>query len=177
MSEQKYLLSEQYNIQVDVYIDEDGLTPVSKYIPDSRLSKEFLRLYFSGRIDKVWKDFLHDTYWVRTTSGDKIFLKRNEITASEIEAVMADKRGGRRKGTGPKSSTGGMSTQTMRIPSCMKNDLKCLIDIYVHWANDDMSDLPYKTDEKTRLTLIDYLTIILNEEKRKILENGLNKPE
>lgn len=51
----KFDLVEKYNIDVDVYLGMDGTTSVGK-LPDNRLTKEFLRLYFMGHITKVWKE-------------------------------------------------------------------------------------------------------------------------
>ncbi len=62
--ENKFELVEKYNIDVDVFIDEDGVTPVGK-LPDNHLTKEFLRLYFTGQITKVWKRWLSEC-WMQT---------------------------------------------------------------------------------------------------------------
>ena len=70
--ENKFELVEKYNIDVDVFIDEDGVTPVGK-LPDNHLTKEFLRLYFTGQITKVWKRWLSDIYYAMTSKGKEIF--------------------------------------------------------------------------------------------------------
>lgn len=44
----KFELVKKYNIDVDVFVDEDGVTPNGK-LPDNRLTKEFLRLYLQDR--------------------------------------------------------------------------------------------------------------------------------
>lgn len=71
----KFELVEKYNIDVDVFIDEDGVTPVGK-LPDNHLTKEFLRLYFTGQITKVWKRWLSDIYYAMTTKGEEISLPK-----------------------------------------------------------------------------------------------------
>lgn len=81
-----------------------------------------------------------------------------------------DKRGGRRPGAGPKSKIGGLHTKTMRVPSSMQEEIKCLIDVYAHWLCDDPLNLPYQTDEFKRLSVIKDMTIVLEEEKRRIIE-------
>ena len=58
----KFELVKKYNIDVDVFVDEDGVTPNGK-LPDNRLTKEFLRLYFTGQITKVWRKWLSDNYY------------------------------------------------------------------------------------------------------------------
>ena len=50
--ENKFELVEKYNIDVDVFIEENGVTPVGK-LPDNHLTKEFLRLYFTLVLLKV----------------------------------------------------------------------------------------------------------------------------
>lgn len=167
---EKYELSEKFGIDVNVYLDEEGEKPLGSGLPDSRLTKDFIRLYFSGKIEKVWKDWVGDRYWARTITGEKYFLKPTKITASEIEAIIADKRGGRRPGSGPKSKIGGMHTKTMRVPSSMQEEIKCLIDIYAHWLCDDPLNLPYQTDENKRLSVIKDIIYVLDEEKKHIME-------
>jgi hypothetical protein len=55
--ENKFELVEKYNIDVDVFIEENGVTPVGK-LPDNHLTKEFFRLvqiYFPYKlICVVW---------------------------------------------------------------------------------------------------------------------------
>lgn len=55
----KFELVEKNNI--DLYINKDGVSLAGK-LPDNRLTKEFLRLYFMGYIAKVWKEWLIDIY-------------------------------------------------------------------------------------------------------------------
>ena len=43
----KFELVEKYNIDVDIFVDKDGVTPARK-LPDNRLTKEFLCLCFYG---------------------------------------------------------------------------------------------------------------------------------
>lgn len=62
----KFELVKKYNIDVDVFVDEDGVTPNGK-LPDNRLTKEFLRLYFTGQITKVWRKWLSDNYYALTS--------------------------------------------------------------------------------------------------------------
>lgn len=113
--ENKFELVEKYNIDVDVFIEENGVTPVGK-LPDNHLTKEFLRLYFTGQITKVWKRWLSDIYYAMTTKGEEISLPKTNLTAWDIEKIINDKRGGKRAGAGPKLKTGYVTT-TLRIPS------------------------------------------------------------
>ena len=99
--ENKFELVEKYNIDVDVFIEENGVTPVGK-LPDNHLTKEFLRLYFTGQITKVWKRWLSDIYYAMTTKGEEISLPKTNLTAWDIEKIINDKRGGKRAGAGPK---------------------------------------------------------------------------
>ena len=62
--ENKFELVEKYNIDVDVFIEENGVTPVGK-LPAYDLTKEFFRLYFTGQITKVWKRWLSEC-WMQT---------------------------------------------------------------------------------------------------------------
>ena len=77
----KFELVKKYNIDVDVYIDRDGTTPVGK-LSDRNLTKEFLRLYFMGHIAKVWKVWLTDIYMAQTTDGKEIFLPETNISSN-----------------------------------------------------------------------------------------------
>lgn len=72
----KFELVKKYNIDVDVYIDRDGTTPVGK-LSDRNLTKEFLRLYFMGHIAKVWKVWLTDIYiWLKQQTEKKSFYRK-----------------------------------------------------------------------------------------------------
>lgn len=71
----KFELVKKYNIDVDVYIDRDGTTPVGK-LSDRNLTKEFLRLYFMGHIAKVWKVWLTDIYMLKQQTEKKSFYRK-----------------------------------------------------------------------------------------------------
>lgn len=159
--EDKYDLVKKYNINIDVYIDEDGVKPIKK-LPDNKLTKEFLKLYFLNKIEKVWKDWMRDYYYARTKDGERIYLEFENITADDIEAIIADKRGGRRKGAGRKKKTG-MSTVTMRIPDFLKDNIQCLIDMYAHWLDKEHN---YFTSEKKRFETIRDIGYVLDFEKK-----------
>ena len=62
--ENKFELVEKYNIDVDVFIKVNCVTPVGK-ISDNQLVREFFRLYFTGQITKVWKRWLSEC-WMQT---------------------------------------------------------------------------------------------------------------
>lgn len=162
----KFELVKKYNIDVDVYIDRDGTTPVGK-LSDRNLTKEFLRLYFMGHIAKVWKVWLTDIYMAQTTDGKEIFLPETNISSEDIEKIMNDKRGGKRPGAGSKRKTG-YSTTTIRIPACIKKNIQCYIDMYSHYYKDD--ELPYYTDEEQRLSSIMDMMSVLKYEEHLIFE-------
>lgn len=53
--ENKFELVEKYNIDVDVFIDEDGVTPVGK-LPDNHLTKEFFACILLDRLQRSGRD-------------------------------------------------------------------------------------------------------------------------
>ena len=83
----KFELVKKYNIDVDVFVDEDGVTPNGK-LPDNRLTKEFLRLYFTGQITKVWRKWLSDNYYALTSKGNEIYLPESNLTSWDIEKII-----------------------------------------------------------------------------------------
>ena len=166
--ENKFELVEKYNIDVDVFIDEDGVTPVGK-LPDNHLTKEFLRLYFTGQITKVWKRWLSDIYYAMTTKGEEISLPKTNLTAWEIEKIINDKRGGKREGAGSKLKTGYVTT-TLRIPSTLKESFKCYIDMYTQYFKGDEENIPYFTNEEDRLNTIRDMMSVLKYEEHLIYE-------
>lgn len=163
----KFKLVKKYNIDVDVYANERSDIKVDK-LPDDRLTKEFLRFYFMGKIVRVWKEW-SDLYYALTTKGEKIFLSKSELSFWEIERILNDKRGGKRAGAGSKLKTG-YSTTTIRIPACIKKDIQCYIDMFSHYYNYTDKELPYYTDEEKRLASIMEMMNILEYEKRQIIE-------
>ena len=178
--ENKFELVEKYNIDVDVYLDKDGAT-VSGKLPDSRLTKQFLRLYFTGQITKVWKEWLHDLYFALTTKGEEIYLPETSLSAFDIEKIINDKRGGKRAGAGSKLKTG-YSTTTLRIPDCLKEHFKCYIDMFTHYTKGDGENISYFTDEEDRLeTIRDMMSVLKHEEhliyerRRRAAEEEQNK--
>ncbi|KAA5286431.1 hypothetical protein F2Z06_20895 [Phocaeicola dorei] len=164
----KFELVKKYNIDVDVYIDRDGTTPVGK-LSDRNLTKEFLRLYFMGHIAKVWKVWLTDIYMAQTTDGKEIFLPETNISSEDIEKIMNDKRGGKRAGAGPKLKTGYVTT-TLRIPSTLKESFKCYIDMYTQYFKGDEENIPYFTNEEDRLNTIRDMMSVLKYEEHLIYE-------
>ena len=159
----KFELVKKYNIDVDVFVDEDGVTPNGK-LPDNRLTKEFLRLYFTGQITKVWRKWLSDNYYALTSKGNEIYLPESNLTSWDIEKIMKDKRGGKRAGAGPKLKTA-FSTKTLRIPSCLKENFQCYIDMFNQYVNGDDKDIPYFTDEDKRMeTIRDMMSVLKHEE-------------
>lgn len=159
----KFELVKKYNIDVDVFVDEDGVTPNGK-LPDNRLTKEFLRLYFTGQITKVWRKWLSDNYYALTSKGNEIYLPESNLTSWDIEKIMKDKRGGKRAGAGPKLKTC-FSTKTLRIPSCLKENFQCYIDMFNQYVNGDDKDIPYFTDEDKRMeTIRDMMSVLKHEE-------------
>lgn len=164
----KFELVQKYNIDVDLFVDKDGVTPAGK-LPDNRLTKEFLRLYFMGHIAKVWKEWLTDIHIAQTTDGKEIYLPDTNLSSEDIERIINDKRGGKREGAGSKRKTG-YSTTTIRIPTCIKEDVQCYIDMFTHYFNYTDKELPYYTDEEKRLVSIREMMNILEHEKRQIFE-------
>ncbi len=164
----EFELVEKYNIDVDVFIEENGVTPVGK-LPDNHLTKEFLRLYFTGQITKVWKRWLSDIYYAMTTKGEEISLPKTNLTAWDIEKIINDKRGGKRAGAGPKLKTGYVTT-TLRIPSILKESFKCYIDMYTQYYKGDEENIPYFTNEEDRLNTIRDMMSVLKYEEHLIYE-------
>lgn len=159
----KFELVEKYNIDVDIFVNKDGVTPTGK-LPDNRLTKEFLRLYFMGHIAKVWREWLTDIYMAQTTDGKEIFLPETNISSDDIEKIMNDKRGGKREGAGSKRKTG-FSTTTLRIPNTLKESFKCYIDMYTQYIKGDEENIPYYTNEEDRLeTIRDMMSVLRHEE-------------
>lgn len=178
--DEKFELVEKYNIDVDVFIDEDGVTPAGK-LPDNHLTKEFLRLYFTGQITKVWKKWLSGLYYASTAKGEEIFLPKTNLTAWDIEKIINDKRGGKRAGAGSKLKTG-FTTTTLRIPNNLKEYFKCYIDMYTQYIKGDEENIPYYTNEEDRLeTIRDMMSVLKHEEhliyerRRRAAEEEENK--
>lgn len=166
--ENKYELVNKYNIDVDVFIDKDGTTPAEK-LPDNRLTKEFLRLYFTGQITKVWREWLHEAYFALTSKGKEIYLPKTNLTSHDIEKIINDKRGGKREGAGSKRKTG-YDTTIMRIPSCLKQNFQCYIDMFTQYNKDHDQNIKYYTEEENRLDTIKQMMSILKYEEQKIYE-------
>lgn len=53
--ENKFELVEKYNIDVDVFIEENGVTPVGK-LPDNHLTKEFFAYILLDRLQRSGRD-------------------------------------------------------------------------------------------------------------------------
>lgn len=165
--ENKFKLVRKYNIDVDVYANEESDITVGK-LPDERLTKEFLRLYLMGKIVKVWKTW-NDLYYALTIKGDKILLCKSNLSFWEIERIMEDKRGGKRAGAGSKSKTGYFTT-TVRVPICLKETIQCYIDMFSKYSNFENRSKPYFTDEKKRLQVINDMMCVLEHEKNLIYD-------
>lgn len=163
----KFKLVKKYNIDVDVYANERSDIKVDK-LPDDRLSKEFLRLYFMGKIVRVWKEW-NDLYYALTTKGEKIYLSKSSLSFWEIERIINDKRGGKREGAGSKLKTGYVTT-TLRIPSTLKESFKCYIDMYTQYFKGDEENIPYYTSEEDRLNTIRDMMSVLKYEEHLIYE-------
>lgn len=81
----------------------------------------------------------------------------------------AQKKGGRRKGTGRKKLAGNSPSVTMRVPQYIRKDIQALIDMYAHWcASDEESVLVSKTSVEQRLKTIEFLNYLINNEKNKL---------
>lgn len=173
--DKEFELVKKYNIDVDVYLDRDGNTPAGK-LPDNRLTKEFLRLYFTGQIKKVWKDWYRDLYYALTERNEQIFLRETNLAACDIEKVMKDKRGGKRAGAGPKRKTG-YDTTTMRIPSCLKQQFQCYIDMFTQYYKDENDTTPYFTEEDKRLNTLRDMMSVLKYEEHMIYERRRREAE
>lgn len=160
----EYKLVQKYNIDIDVWTDKDG-GGIFEKLPDCGLSKDLVRLYFLGKLDRVWLYWNCETYLARAKDGSVIYSKEGNMTAAEIEAIMGDKRGGYRIGAGRKKKNG-MFTTTMRVPSILKDNIECLIEMYANWLHhDDMNEYEYKTTEKNRLDAISTLKCALENEE------------
>lgn len=166
--EKNYELVKKYKIDVDVFIDKDGTTPVEK-LPDNHLTKEFLRLYFTGQITKVWREWLHEAYFALTSKGKEIYLPKTNLTSHDIEKIINNKRGGRREGAGKKRKTG-YNTTIMRIPSCLKQNFQCYIDMFTQYYKEHDQNIPYYTEEENRLDTIKQMNSVLKHEEHLIYE-------
>lgn len=110
-----------------------------------------------------------------TTKGEEISLPKTNLTAWDIEKIINDKRGGKRAGAGSKKKTG-LTTTTIRIPSCLKENIQFYIDMFNQWMNGDDKDIPYFTDEDKRLeTISDMKSVNLIYERRRRAAEEENK--
>lgn len=160
----EYKLVQKYNIDIDVWTDKDG-GGIFEKLPDCGLSKDLVRLYFLGKLDRVWQYWNSEKYFAKAKDGSVIYSDNGNMTAAEIEAIMDDKRGGRRTGAGRKKKNG-MFTTTMRVPSILKGDIECLIEMYANWLHhNDVNEYEYKTTEKKRLEAISTLKCALKNEE------------
>lgn len=164
--EKEYKLVQKYNIDIDVLTDTKDGEFIEK-LPDCGLSKELLSLYFSGKLDKVWKfRNINNTYWARAKDGSCIYSDYCDITEEEIKELMKKRRGGYREGAGRKAKNG-LCTTTMRVPTVLKDKIECLIEMYANWINhDDVNDYEYRTKEKERWETIDYMKYIIKLEEQ-----------
>lgn len=167
--ERTYELVKRFGIDIDVYVAKDSDTIIWK-LPDNVLNKDFLRLFFMGQIEKVWRDCWYNMYYALTKKGEEIYLPVTHITAYDIERIMKDKRGGKRSGTGPKSKMGGLGTVTIRVPYLLKENIRCFIDMFSHYYDPESKSLSYFTSEDARLETIREMKSILESEEKLIYE-------
>lgn len=166
----------KYNIDIDVWTDNYH-GEIFEKLPDCGLSKELLSLYFSGRLDKVWKFRNINTYWARAKDGSCIYSDYCNVTEEEIEELMKKRRGGYREGAGRKSKNG-LCTTTMRVPTVLKDKIECLIEMYANWMHhDDINDYEYRTKEKERGETIDHMKYIIKLEEQAMEERRMKAKE
>lgn len=157
----------KYDIIIPFYTSENVIKSV-RNIYDHELCKEVVRLYLLGKLERVWQDS-YNCYYYKAKGGKPEYYRPQILTSVDIEKIIAQKKGGRRKGTGRKKLAGNSPSVTMRVPQYIRKDIQALIDMYAHWcASDEESVLVSKTSVEQRLKTIEFLNYLINNEKNKL---------
>jgi hypothetical protein len=157
----------KYDIVIPFYTSENVTNSV-RNVYDHELCKEIVRLFLLGKLERVWKDS-YGCYYYKAKGGVPEYYKPQILTSVDVEKIIAQKKGGRRKGTGRKKLVGNSPSVTMRVPQYIRKDIQALIDMYAHWcASDEEFVLVSKTSVEQRLKTIELLQIIIANEIKHI---------
>lgn len=144
------------------------MTNSIRNIYDHDLCKEVIRLFLLGKLERVWQDS-YNCYYYKAKGGMPEYYKPQILTSVDIEKIIAQKKGGKRKGTGRKNFAGNSPSVTMRVPQYIRKDIQALIDMYAHWcASDEEPVLASKTSVEQRLKMIKFLHYVTEYEKEYI---------
>lgn len=157
----------KYDIVIPFYTSENVTNSV-RNVYDHELCKEIVRLFLLGKLERVWKDS-YGCYYYKAKGGVPEYYKPQILTSVDVEKIIAQKKGGRRKGTGRKKLVGNSPSVTMRVPQYIRKDIQALIDMYAHrCASDEEFVLVSKTSVEQRLKTIELLQIIIANEIKHI---------
>lgn len=161
----------KYDIVIPFYTSENVTNSV-RNVYDHELCKEIVRLFFVGKTGACLERLL----WLLLLQGKggvPEYYKPQILTSVDVEKIIAQKKGGRRKGTGRKKLVGNSPSVTMRVPQYIRKDIQALIDMYAHWcASDEEFVLVSKTSVEQRLKTIEFLHYVIEQEKEYILSIG-----
>lgn len=157
----------KYDIIIPFYTSEN-VTKSVRNIYDHELCKEVIRLYLLNKLDRVWRN-PYGSYYYKVKGGLPEYYRPQILTSVDIEKIITQKKGGRRKGTGRKKLAGNSPSVTMRVPQYIRKDIQALIDMYAHWcASDEEPLLVSKTSVEQRLKTIEFLNYLIDNEKNKL---------
>lgn len=160
----------KYDIVIPFYTSEN-VTKSVRNIYDHELCKEVIRLYLLNKLDRVWRN-PYGSYYYKAKGGLPEYYRPQILTSVDIEKIIAQKKGGRRKGTGRKKLAGNSPSVTMRVPQYIRREIQALIDMYAHWcASDEKPLLVSKTSVEQRLKTIEFLHFVTEHEKEYISNN------
>ena len=124
-----------------------------------------------NKLDRIWRN-PYGSYYYKAKGGLPEYYRPQILTSVDIEKIIAQKKGGRRKGTGRKKLAGNSPSVTMRVPQYIRKDIQALIDMYAHWcASDEEPVLVSKTSVEQRLKTIEFLHYVNEYEKEYIYNN------
>ena len=108
----------KYDIVIPFYTSEN-VTKSVRNIYDHELCKEVIRLYLLNKLDRVWRN-PYGSYYYKAKGGLPEYYRPQILTSVDIEKIIAQKKGGRRKGTGRKKLAGNSPSVTMRVPQYIR---------------------------------------------------------
>lgn len=160
----------KYDIIIPFYTSEN-VTKSVRNIYDHELCKEVIRFYLLNKLDRIWRN-PYGSYYYKAKGGLPEYYRPQILTSVDIEKIIAQKKGGRRKGTGRKKLAGNSPSVTMRVPQYIRKEIQALIDMYAHWcASDEEPLLVSKTSVEQRLRTIEFLHFVTEHEKEYISNN------
>ena len=162
----------KYDIIIPFYTSEN-VTKSVRNIYDHELCKEVIRLYLLNKLDRVWRN-PYGSYYYKAKGGLPEYYRPQILTSVDIEKIIVQKKGGRRKGAGRKKLAGNSPSVTMRVPQYIRREIQALIDMYAHWcASDEEPVLVSKTSVEQRLKTIEFLHYVTEHEKEYIFMSRL----